>query len=320
MTPTVAHFRVVVLIVTIVVAMGCRGGSVEEQSEVGESLRLQSDESGEQNDDDVASDSLGHRPLKLVIKAQGGDRIIFWGLNEIGVDCRNNGEYEKGFHLSCRYEDDGIQQINIVSESDSDEFWLKVQSVRKSSYFVSLEDRGDFRDGWSLFNLLPREPNSDSNVEEKQIDMDSETPLKLTYKTDNDNATIDIHVLSVFPDIANYAVDCDGDGVFEKQYEGTIATCRYSKKGMHQIALIGRIPSIRLSDGDGYSLLSVDQWGTNRWRSTHLFMAYTSHAVIEANDAPDLSHVKDMSEMFKFALKMNSDINHWDVSHVTNMQ
>ena len=107
-----------------------------------------------------------------------------------------------------------------------------------------------------------------SNVEEKQIDMDSEPPLKLTYKTDNDNATIDIHVLSVFPDIANYAVDCDGDGVFEKQYEGTIATCRYSKKGMHQIALIGRIPSIRLSDGDGYSLLSVDQWGTNRWRST----------------------------------------------------
>ena len=324
MTPTVAHFRVVVLILTLVVAMGCRGGRVEEQSEVGESLRLQSDESGEPNDDDVASnvasDSLGHRPLKLVIKAQGGDRIIFWGTREIGVDCRNNGEYEKGFHLSCRYEDDGIQQINIVSESDSDEFWLKVQSVRKSSYFVSLEDRGDFRDGWSLFNLLPREPNSDNNVVENRIDMDSESPLKLTYKTDIDNATIDIHVLSMFPDIANYAVDCDGDGVFEKQYEGTIASCHYSQKGSHQIALIGRIPSIRLSDGDGYSLLSVDQWGTNRWRSMHLFMAYTSHAVIEANDAPDLSHVKDMSEMFKFALKMNSDINHWDVSHVTNMQ
>ena len=320
MTPTVAHFRVVVLILTLVVAMGCRGGRVEEQSEVGESLRLQSDESGEQNDDDVASDSLRHRPLKLVIKAQGGDRIIFWGTREIGVDCRNNGEYEKGFHLSCRYEDDGIQQINIMSESDSDEFLLKVQSVRKSSYFVSLEDRGDFRDGWSLFNLLPREPSSDNNVVENRIDMDSESPLKLTYKTDKDNATIDIHVLSMFPDIANYAVDCDGDGVFEKQYEGTIASCHYSKKGSHQIALIGRIPSIRLSDGDGYSLLSVDQWGTNQWRSMHLFMAYTSHAVIEANDAPDLSHVKDMSEMFKYALKMNSDINHWDVSHVTNMQ
>ena len=207
-----------------------------------------------------------------------------------------------------------------MSESDSDEFLLKVQSVRKSSYFVSLEDSGDFREGVALFNLLPRDPNSDNNVVENRIDMDSDSPLKLTYKTDKDNATIDIHVLSVFPDIANYAVDCDGDGVFEKQYEGTIATCRYSKKGMHQIALIGRIPSIRLSDGDGYSLLSVDQWGTNRWRSMHLFMAYTSHAVIEANDAPDLSHVKDMSEMFKYALKMNSDINHWDVSHVTNMQ
>ena len=78
MTLTVAQFKAIVLILTLVVAMGCSGGKVEEQSEVGESLGLQSDESGEQNDDDVASDSLGHRPLKLVIKAQGGDRIIFW--------------------------------------------------------------------------------------------------------------------------------------------------------------------------------------------------------------------------------------------------
>ena len=324
MTLTVAQFKAIVLILTLVVAMGCSGGKVEEQSEVGESLGLHSDESGEQNDDDVASDvasdSLGHRPLKLVIKAQGGDRIIFWGLHKIGVDCRNNGEYEKGVYLSCRYEDDGIQQINIVSEYDSDEFWLNVLSEHKSSYFVSLEDQGDFRDGWSIFNLLQREPDSDSIVGEKRIDMDSEIPLKLTYKTHKDDITVDIHVLSVFPDIANYAIDCDGDGVFEKQYEGTISSCRYSKKGSHQIALIGRIPSIRLFDDDEYSLLSVDQWGTNRWRSMHLLMANTSHAVIKAKDAPDLSHVKDMSEMFKFALKMNSDINHWDVSHVTNMQ
>ena len=324
MTLTVAQFKAIVLILTLVVAMGCSGGRVEEQSEVGESLGLQSDESGEQNNDDVASDvasdSLGHRPLKLVIKAQGGDRIIFWGLHKIGVDCRNNGEYEKGVYLSCRYEADGIQQINIVSEYDSDEFWLNVLSEHKSSYFVSLEDQGDFRDGWSIFNLLQREPDSDSIVGEKRIDMDSEIPLKLTYKTHKDDITVDIHVLSVFPDIANYAIDCDGDGVFEKQYEGTISSCRYSKKGSHQIALIGRIPSIRLFDDDEYSLLSVDQWGTNRWRSMHLLMANTSHAVIKAKDAPDLSHVKDMSEMFKFALKMNSDINHWDVSHVTNMQ
>ena len=324
MTLTVAQFKAIVLILTLVVAMGCSGGKVEEQSEVGESLGLQNDESGEQNNDDaasdVASDSLGHRPLKLVIKVQGGDRIIFWGLHKIGVDCCNNGEYEKGVYLSCRYEDDGIQQINIVSEYDSDEFWLNVLSEHKSSYFVSLEDQGDFRDGWSIFNLLQREPDSDSIVGEKRIDMDSEIPLKLTYKTHKDDITVDIHVLSVFPDIANYAIDCDGDGVFEKQYEGTISSCRYSKKGSHQIALIGRIPSIRLFDDDEYSLLSVDQWGTNRWRSMHLLMANTSHAVIKAKDAPDLSHVKDMSEMFKFALKMNSDINHWDVSHVTNMQ
>ena len=325
MTLTVAQFKAIVLILMLVVVMGCSGGKVEEQSEVGESLELQSDESGEQNNDDVASDvasdSLGHRPLKLVIKAQGGDNIIFWGLNDIGVDCRNNGEYEKGVYLSCRYEDDGIQQINIVSESDSDEFRLKILSERKSSYFISIDDIGDLREGGTLLNFLPREPNSDNNVEEKRIDMDSEIPLKLTYKTHKDNTTINICVLSAFPDISNYAVDCDGDGVFEKQYEGTIAYCHYSKKGSHQIALIGRIPSILLSDDDDeYSLLSVDQWGTNRWRSMHLLMANTSHAVIKAKDAPDLSHVKDISEMFKFALKMNSDINHWDVSHVTNMQ
>ena len=78
MTLTVAQFKAVVLILMLVVVMGCRGGGVEEQSEVGESLGLQNDEIGEQNNDDVASDvasdSLGHRPLKLVIKVQGGDR------------------------------------------------------------------------------------------------------------------------------------------------------------------------------------------------------------------------------------------------------
>ena len=192
MTLTVAQFKAVVLILMLVVVMGCRGGGVEEQSEVGESLGLQNDESGEQNNDDVASDvasdSLGHRPLKLVIKVQGGDRIIFWGLHKIGVDCCNNGEYEKGVYLSCRYEDDGIQQINIVRESDSDEFRLKILSERKSSYFISIDDIGDLQEGGTLLNFLPREPNSDNNDVENRIDMDSETPLKLTYKTHKDNA------------------------------------------------------------------------------------------------------------------------------------
>ena len=47
MTLTVAQFKAIVLILTLVVAMGCSGGRVEEQSEVGESLGLHSDESGE---------------------------------------------------------------------------------------------------------------------------------------------------------------------------------------------------------------------------------------------------------------------------------
>ncbi len=52
----------------------------------------------------------------------------------------------------------------------------------------------------------------------------------------------------------------------------------------------------------------------------HYFMAQTKNAVIKAKDVPDLSAVMDMSEMFSDALKMNSDINNWDVSNVTNMQ
>ena len=158
MTLTVAQFKAIVLILTLVVAMGCSGGRVEEQSEVGESLGLHSDESGEENNDDVASDvaadvasdSLGHRPLKLVINVHGGDRIIFLGLHDIGVDCRNNGEYEKGVYLSCRYEDGGLQQINIVSETDSDEFQFKVMSERQSSYFISIEDMGENREGGGI--------------------------------------------------------------------------------------------------------------------------------------------------------------------------
>lgn len=317
--------------------MGCQGTNIEQRPEVQDELPriagIMPDTNDLEDDRTTEKSNIGNQqslkphPLKMQIRTQGNDSITFWGFRGtywspevISIDCYDNGIYRKGTDLSCEYTNAGSHQINITIETDYEMFLLRMSSERGLSNFVSIKDWGDFRDGWSLWNLLPPSIDSNYSIDVDDADFKSDIPLKLTYQTYRDDINVDIIVLSVSPYIATYAVDCDGDGIFEIKSKGTMSSCYFRKKGKHQIALIGIIPSMRLFDDDDYSLLSVDQWGTNKWQSMHYFMARTKNAVINAKDVPDLSHVKDMSEMFSDALKMNSDINNWDVSNVTNMQ
>ncbi len=318
--------------------MGCQGTNIEQRPEVQDELPriagVMPDTNDLEDDRTTEKSNIGNQqlldihPLKLQIRTQGNDNITFFGFDGaylssgIAVDCYDNGSYRKGPDLSCEYTNAGSHQINITIETDYEMFLLRMSSERGLSNFVSVKDWGEFRDGLSLWNLLPAVPNSNNNTCEidNNINLNVQRPFKLTYQTYKDDVNVKLNVLSVSPYLATYAVDCDGDGIYENKYKGTVSSCHYRKKGKHQIALIGTIPSMRLFDHDDYSLLSIDQWGTNKWQSMHYFMAHTKNAVIKAKDVPDLSDVKDMSEMFSDALKMNSDINNWDVSNVTNMQ
>ncbi len=81
------------------------------------------------------------------------------------------------------------------------------------------------------------------------------------------------------------------------------------------------MPEILLfgDDNDSEKILSVEQWGINPWTSMRRAFSGCLNLRINASDAPDLSGVTDMSQMFFRASSFNDDISSWNVSTITNM-
>ncbi len=124
----------------------------------------------------------------------------------------------------------------------------------------------------------------------------------------------------------NYNIDW-GDGTKDMGVTGDI-THTYSKAGIYTIKIKGEFPHLYQYNSkggendkkfDNDKLLSVEQWGDIRWKSMHDMFYDCLNVVINAEDSPKLSQVKDMSYMFYRARNFNQDINNWDVSNVTNM-
>ena len=144
-----------------------------------------------------------------------------------------------------------------------------------------------------------------------------------------------------------YDVDCEGDGEFEYKDLTENHKCIYEKdSGKHQIWLRGEIPAIILCsrrhavdqcgpnlpkkyrselcdlplvyDHCGEAIVSIDSWGNISWKSMYRFAASCEALKDLPKDSPDLSQVRDMSEMFA-GTWFNQPIESWDVSNVTNM-
>ena len=94
----------------------------------------------------------------------------------------------------------------------------------------------------------------------------------------------------------------------------------YAAAGSYKVSIYGTFPRIHLDAyGDAYKLVSIDQWGSNRWASMASAFAGASNMIYEATDAPDLSGVTDMNSMFSGARTFDGDLSGWDVSGVTDM-
>ncbi|WP_430408561.1 invasin domain 3-containing protein [Kordia sp.] len=115
----------------------------------------------------------------------------------------------------------------------------------------------------------------------------------------------------------NYTVDW-GDGSIETGFTGS-AIHSYSIAGIYTVKITGIFSHFILDNAIG-RLVSIEQWGTIKWKSMANSFA-NGHFQLNTQDVPDLSDVTDMSYMFfKARIETYTNIENWDVSNVTNMQ
>jgi surface protein len=89
--------------------------------------------------------------------------------------------------------------------------------------------------------------------------------------------------------------------------------------GIKTVKIQGKFPRIYfVNTGDKLKLLSVEQWGDIAWTSMNGEFYGAENLQVFATDVPNLTNVKDMTNMFRGATNFNGDLSNRDVSKVTN--
>lgn len=143
-----------------------------------------------------------------------------------------------------------------------------------------------------------------------------------TWKTDNPgNSCASCIKIPIIGNGHTFDVDWENDGVYD-QFGLTQSTVHdYVTPGTYTVAIKGTFPRIYFNNSlsnDKDKILSVDQWGDIEWSSMSRAFEGCTNLQILATDAPDLSSVTDLENMFSKS-GMNQDISFWDVSNITSM-
>lgn len=154
------------------------------------------------------------------------------------------------------------------------------------------------------------------------LSLDDDCAFVTTWRTTAANESITIPTNATGGDIYNYTVDW-GDGTVTNGETGS-ATHSYAAAGTYEVTIKGLFPRIYFLFGNPSSftqIQSVEQWGCNPWVSMSYAFSSCSNLVINANDVPNLSHVTDVSHMFRFATSVGTGSGNWnwDTSNVTTM-
>ncbi|MFZ1808858.1 MAG: BspA family leucine-rich repeat surface protein, partial [Cyclobacteriaceae bacterium] len=109
--------------------------------------------------------------------------------------------------------------------------------------------------------------------------------------------------------------------------DGTVTSHTGTANPQHTYAATGTYPikiSGEFAQLDGFAtsnhIKTIEQWGDIEWVSMFRAFRGNTHLISNATDAPDLSNVQNMSEMFHGCSLFNADLSGWDVSNVTIME
>lgn len=86
-----------------------------------------------------------------------------------------------------------------------------------------------------------------------------------------------------------------------------------------RVEITGIFPHFYMKNGDGYDLLTIENWGNQAWKSMSSAFLGCEGLIYNATDVPDLSLVTDMSYMFFACEVFNENIDNWNTSNVINM-
>ena len=120
-----------------------------------------------------------------------------------------------------------------------------------------------------------------------------------------------------------------GDGDSNISVTGDI-NHTYSSSDTFTVEINGTFPHLFMGNDDYNSstnyinytadrLKSVEQWGSQEWKSMHHSLFKCSNLVGMDTKIPNLQNVTDMSGMFSGASSFNGDIGNWNTSNITNM-
>lgn len=144
-------------------------------------------------------------------------------------------------------------------------------------------------------------------------------PFVTTWKTDNPGLSNNNQIIIPITGTGyNYVVDW-GDG--STSIHTGDAKHTYATPGTYTVSISGDFPHIYFNNEDDKDkILSIDQWGNNKWLS--MFAAFSGCTNLKGNyvDIPDLSSVTTTDFMFNSASSFNHDVTTWDMSNITTMR
>lgn len=142
-----------------------------------------------------------------------------------------------------------------------------------------------------------------------------------TWKTDNPGSSNSNQI--TLPTLAggggyNYTVDW-GDGNTDTGVTSSSPnTHTYASPGTYTVTISGSFPRFFFNNaGDKAKLLTVEQWGNIVWNRLSFFGC--SNLQVTAADAPDLSGVTDISNMFRDCTSLSGGVSNWNTENIVFM-
>ena len=203
-----------------------------------------------------------------------------------------------------------LDNQNPVYNTDSSPFTISAKQLS-----MDAADAGTYEAVISVTGSNVFESGNNLHTVEMQV-VTSDAPFVTTW-------TVGTDLTLVIPGTAesggSYTVDW-GDN--STGTASSHATHVYDDPGTYTVSLSGNLTSFRMGSVTAVvaqKLSSIDQWGDIRWSTMQNAFRGASNMMYNATDAPDLSEVTTMQNMFRDASSFDGDLSSWDVSGIRNM-